>query len=150
MPSIKEAKSDPTVLSEETNEKQGTSGVDDQNPASKDKLATQASSSSKLPSTREKSRGHGHGHRHGHRRRYRRRPETTGSDVLGAIPRVKGSSARHATGDSQVHRFEDPFEEIAQPIFTKADADNDGFLSTVEFWKVINYVENIGTLIYLS
>lgn len=84
-------------------------------------------------SKRKESKAKGHGHKKHHAKK---RPPTTGSDVLGAIPKVKEGSPQRAAVETQVHRYEDPFEEIAQPIFRKADSDNDGYLATHEFWRV--------------
>jgi hypothetical protein len=85
------------------------------------------------PDTRRKSsktRGREHRKRHA-----KKRPPTTGSDILGGIPVPKEAGPRGGIR-TQVHRYKDPFEEIVQPIFGKADSDSDGYLSTEEFWKI--------------
>ena len=79
--------------------------------------------------SKTKSRGH-------RKRNAQKRPPTTGSDVFGGIPSLKEAGPR---GDirTQVHRYKDPFEEIAQPVFRKADADSDGYLTSDKFWRVL-------------
>eukprot|EP00118_Oscarella_pearsei_P004880 m.21650 g.21650 ORF g.21650 m.21650 type:complete len:1043 (+) comp28195_c0_seq3:1100-4228(+) len=79
------------------------------------------------PKTRE-------GHREKRRHHSRRRPPTSESDVLGKIPNVH--DGKRGASEQRQNSFDDPFEEIAKPIFQKADVDRDGTLKTEEFWKI--------------
>ena len=128
------------MQAEETGVSSSDAMTKEKEESENDKKQTLSKGTSEEETTTGKSgRRHGksksrEGHREKRRHHSRRRPPTSESDVLGKIPKVHEGKRRGS--ERRGGRYDDPFEEIANPVFQKADKDRDGKLRTKEFWEV--------------
>ncbi|XP_065828143.1 golgin subfamily A member 6-like protein 1 [Oscarella lobularis] len=128
------------VQAEETGVSSSDAMTKEKEESENDKKQTLSKGTSEEETTTGKSgRRHGksksrEGHREKRRHHSRRRPPTSESDVLGKIPKVHEGKRRGS--ERRGGRYDDPFEEIANPVFQKADKDRDGKLRTKEFWEI--------------